>query len=150
LHHKVNAQDYLAYVHDLPLERYIGPDAALRALLISLSQPKWIFTNADAAHARRVLTILGVADQFTGIVDVTAIQYACKPEAEAYRGAMALAGESDPRRCVMLDDSIRNLAPARALGFFTILVGTGEPRPEVDRTVRSLHELSVVCPELWD
>lgn len=149
-HHEVDAQEYLAYVHDLPLEHYIGPDAALRDLLISLSQQKWIFTNADAAHAKRVLTMLGVEDLFTGIVDVQAIQYACKPEAEAYRGAMALAGESDPKRCVMLDDSIRNLVPARSLGFFTILVGTGEPHPEVDRSVRRMHQLRSACPELWD
>lgn len=149
IHHQVDADDYLAYVHDLPLEKFIGPAPELRQILLSLPQPKWIFTNADSAHALRVLAILGLQDLFTGIVDVRAIQFACKPEADAYARAMKLAGETDPDRCVMLDDSPRNLAPAHALGFFTVLVGKVEPNPAANRSIRSLLELPGTVPELW-
>jgi pyrimidine 5'-nucleotidase len=149
IHHRVDADDYLAYVHDLPLENFIGPAPELRQLLLTLPQQKWIFTNADSGHACRVLDILGLQDLFEGIVDVRAIQFACKPEAEAYDRAMKLAGEIDPHHCVMLDDSPRNLAPAHELGFFTILVGRAEPDPAADRSVRSLLELPETVPELW-
>ncbi len=48
-HHQVDTDDYLAYVHDLPLEQYIQPNPALHDLLVSLPQRRFIFTNADAA-----------------------------------------------------------------------------------------------------
>jgi putative hydrolase of the HAD superfamily len=95
-HHQVDADDFLAYVHDLPLERYLTPDPELRALLLSLPQPKWIFTNADEGHARRVLAVSNLSDCFDGIIDVRASRFACKPEPVAYQGALALAGERDP------------------------------------------------------
>jgi FMN phosphatase YigB (HAD superfamily) len=60
-----------------------------------------------------------------------------------------LAGESDPARCVFFDDSPRNLAPARDLGFFTVLVGATETNPAADRSVASLLELPQALPELW-
>jgi putative hydrolase of the HAD superfamily len=148
-HHRVDPDDYMAYVHDLPLEDYLQPDPDLRRLLESLPQPKWVFTNADSAHARRVLAVLGLPGLFAGIVDVPSLAYACKPEPEAYLGAMRLAGESDPRRCVMLDDSPRNLAPARALGFTTVLVGAQAPHAAASRSVNRLLDLPQALPELW-
>ena len=96
LHHQVDANDYLAFVHDLPLEDYIHPDPQLHQLLSSLSLRKWIFTNADAHHTSRVLDILGVSDCFEGIIDVRAIEFICKPEIEAYHRALTLANEDQP------------------------------------------------------
>ena len=61
-HFQVDSDDYLAYVHDLPLERYLKPATQLRGLLTSLPQQRWIFTNADANHARRVLSTLELED----------------------------------------------------------------------------------------
>jgi pyrimidine 5'-nucleotidase len=149
IHHQVDADDFLTFVHDVPLRQFIGPDPGLRALLLSLPQSKWIFTNADAAHAQRVLKILEVWDCFAGVVDVRATGFACKPQTEAYKLAMSLAGESDPGKCVMLDDSTRNLAPARAMGIYTILVGTDEAHPAADRSVAALGDLPAMVPELW-
>ena len=149
IHFNVDADDYLAYVHDLPLEDYIRPDQALHCLLSTLPQRKWIFTNADAGHAQRVLKTLQVEDCFSGIVDLRAIGFACKPEPEAYSRALVLAGEQDPRRCVMFDDIPNNLAAAGALGMFTVLVGASGPNPAADRTISTLVELPTAVPELW-
>jgi putative hydrolase of the HAD superfamily len=148
-HHQVDADDFLAFVHDIPLEQFINPQPELRALLLSLPQSKWIFTNADAPHAHRVLDRLAVADCFDGIIDVRALGFACKPQVEAYQLAMALAGEADPKKCVLLDDSVRNLAPAHAMGIFTILVGGRGPLPAAARSVAALQELPECVPELW-
>ena len=90
INHSVDADEYLAYVHDLPLEEYISPDPQLHELLASLPQRKWIFTNADSNHAMRVLGILGLEDCFDGIIDVRALDYLCKPEVQAYQRALAL------------------------------------------------------------
>jgi putative hydrolase of the HAD superfamily len=150
MYHGVDADEYLAYVHDLPLQLYIQPAPGLRKIILSLSLRKWIFTNADDRHAQRVLAELGLSDCFSGIIDIHAIHFACKPEIVAYQRAMALAGEVEPSRCVLLDDSPRNLAPAREMGFFTILVGTGKPDPAASLSLLSVDELPSAMPELWN
>ncbi len=147
--YKVDADEYLAYVHDLPLEKYIQPDPALRTLLLSLPQRRWVFTNADINHAQRVLNILEIIDCFDGIIDIRAIDFACKPEITAYQRALGVAQDDNPFKCVIFDDSVRNLAPARELGFFTVLVGKNGSQPLVDLAIPNLHELSKSMPGLW-
>ena len=149
IHHEVNADDYLAYVHDLPLEQYISPDPQLRSMLESLPQEKWIFTNADSDHAQRVLKVLGVEDCFSGIIDVRALGFFCKPEKQAYARALELAGETRPENCVLLDDSIRNLIPAHQAGFTTVLVGSTATNQAIDYSIRELSDLPEVCKPLW-
>jgi len=149
INHSVDADEYLAYVHDLPLEEYISPDPQLHELLVSLPQRKWIFTNADSNHAMRVLSILGLKDCFDGIIDVRALDYLCKPELQAYQRALAIADETDPANCILFDDSLRNLAPAQAAGFTTVLVGTIETQPGADYSVKKLNDLPQVFPQLW-
>jgi pyrimidine 5'-nucleotidase len=149
IHHQVDAEDFLAYVHDLPLEDYLKPDPSVRSLLLSLPQQKWIFTNSDANHARRVLGRLNLSDCFTGIIDILALAYQCKPMEQAYRQALELAGEAAPENCVLLDDSPRNLAPARQIGFTTVLVGSDEQHPAACYIIPNILHLPAVLPELW-
>jgi putative hydrolase of the HAD superfamily len=148
-HFDVDRDEYLAFVHDLPLEKFIHPDPRLRALLLSLPQRRWIFTNSDDNHTNRVLRILGVADCFDGIIDIRAIDFACKPDRIAYERALVITGDDDPAHCVIFDDAMRNLTPARELGFYTILVGNNGPEPAVDRTISNLYALRGSMPELW-
>ncbi len=155
-HFQVDADEYLAYVHDLPLERYIQPNASLVAILESLPQRKWVFTNADDAHARRVLMALGLAGCFHGIADVRALHFYCKPEKEAYQRALLLAGEAEANHCVLFDDSPRNLVPAADMGFTTVLVAINEPavqaasdRPGINYVIPSLTCLPQALPQLW-
>ncbi|MEA3440324.1 MAG: pyrimidine 5'-nucleotidase [Chloroflexota bacterium] len=151
IHYNIDPDDYLVYVHDLPLEEYIKPSPALHAFLRQLPQRRWVFTNADAGHAQRVLNILGIEECFEGIIDVRAIKFACKPEAIAYKRALTQAGESDPSRCVILDDSVKNLVAAHKLDFTTILVGSnGVTDPSVTYSVPDIFALSQVIPELWE
>ena len=150
IHHNVNSDEYLAYVHDLPLLDYLQPDYELHRMLTSLPQVKYIFTNADRAHATRVLEILGISDCFDGIIDVYALSFHCKPEPEAYQIALKLAAEADVSKCLFLDDSPRNLATARQLGFTTILVGNHDPGDTAHFTIANLKELPKLLPELWE
>ncbi len=145
----IDAEGYLAFVHDLPLKEYIRPDPALRTLLLSLPQRRWIFTNSDRNHARRVVEILGLEGCFDGIIDILAVDFACKPDKNAYERALKIAGDDNPAESVIFDDSIRNLTPAHELGFYTILVGKNGSEPAADRVIPSLHELHKRLPELW-
>lgn len=147
---RVDADEFLRYVHDLPLDRYLRPDPHLRALIAGLPQRTWVFTNADAFHAGRVLRFLGLDGLFEGVIDVRAVQFLSKPDPLAYQKAMQIAGEADPHRCVLIDDSARNLRTARELGFLTVLVGGGQADHAADFVIRSVHDLPSEVPQLWE
>ncbi len=131
-HHGVDTQRFLAFVHDLPLGEYLRPNPLVREVIASLPVHKWIFTNADVAHARRVLAALGLEDCFEGIVDVNAVAPYCKPMPESFDIALRMAGERDARRCAMIDDLPRTTRAAREVGIFGILYGQSRPHPDAD------------------
>ncbi len=118
----VDAMEYLAFVHDLPLDRYLHPAPALDAMLARLPLVKVIFTNADERHAGRVLDCLGIRRHFARIIDIVALDFVNKPEPAAYRGALQLLG-ANAAECVFVDDMPSNLLPAHDLGMCTVLVG---------------------------
>lgn len=121
--HEINVDDFLAYVHDLPLGDYLTPDPAQRSVIASLPTRNLIFTNADIPHARRVLTQLRLDDLFSGFVDVNMVAPYCKPMPESFEIAMKAASETDPARCLMIDDLPRTTRAAREAGMFSILYG---------------------------
>jgi pyrimidine 5'-nucleotidase len=133
----VDAADYLQYVHDIPLQDFLRPDAELRAVLMQYPQRKVIFTNADRSHANRVIDQLGLEGCFDGIIDIDDIAPHCKPMPEAYQIALKLLGESDPAACVFIDDSPGNLAGAQSAGMYTIQVG--KPKMGVTHPTVSAH-----------
>ncbi len=124
---QVNEQEYIDFVHDVPVDQLISPDPTLREVLLRYPQRKVIFTNADRKHAGRVIGRLGLEDCFDGIIDIYDIAPYCKPMPEAFQIALRLCGETRPERCIFIDDSPRNLAGARDQGFFTVQVG--QPKP---------------------
>ncbi|MGZ9226014.1 MAG: pyrimidine 5'-nucleotidase [Anaerolineales bacterium] len=99
--HNVDKDDFLAFVHDLPLKEYLTPNPLVRDIIASLATRNLIFTNADVNHARRVLSALKLDDLFETIVDVNAVAPYCKPMLETFAIAMELANEPDPRKCVL-------------------------------------------------
>jgi putative hydrolase of the HAD superfamily len=139
--HAVDAPDFLAYVHDVPLQNYLRPDPDQQAMLASLATRNLIFTNADEAHARRVLAFLGIEDCFSAIIDVNRMDPYCKPDPEAFALAMQQAGEPDPGRCVMIDDLAHTTRAARALGLYAVLYGTALQDAEADASLTDWRAL---------
>ncbi|HNZ13291.1 MAG TPA: pyrimidine 5'-nucleotidase [Anaerolineaceae bacterium] len=140
---------FLAYVHDIPLVNYLSPAPSDREALLSLPQQRFIFTNADVHHARRVLNILNLSDCFEGIMDITMFIPHCKPQPEAFEIALKKAGSPDPTRCVLIDDLPVNLKAARQMGFSTILISENPPENhDFDAHIRSLSELPTVLTAL--
>jgi putative hydrolase of the HAD superfamily len=139
--HEINVEDYLAYVHDLPLGDYLTPDPVLRSVIASLPTRNLIFTNADIPHAERVLAALNLRDLFSTIVDVTTVAPYCKPMPESFAIAMKLAGETDPARCVMIDDISRTTRAAKQAGMFSILFGETAKNGDADASLSDWNEL---------
>jgi putative hydrolase of the HAD superfamily len=126
--HGIDVDDYMLYVHDIPLRDYIGPDPALDEALANLQQRKLIFTNATEQHARAVLEVVGVAHHFGAIYDAVYFGNQSKPALSAYQRLLAVLGARG-EACLMVEDSARNLRPARSMGMVTVLV---DPRPDDD------------------
>jgi len=136
----IDPEDYLLFVHQVPVEELIHPDPELTDALSTFTQKKVIFTNADERHARRVLRALQLEPVFNQIIDIRQIAPYCKPQPEAFQLALTLAGESLPQNCLVVDDSPRNLKAAGELGFRTVLVG--KPAQDgVDYAIPTLKEL---------
>ena len=140
-HHDINVDDFLAYVHDLPLSNYLTPNPTQREVIASLPIRNLIFTNADIPHAERVLTALNLRDLFSNIVDVTTVAPYCKPMPESFDIAMKVAGETDPSRCVMIDDLRRTTRAAREAGMFSILCDNSWSMEDADAHFTDWNEL---------
>lgn len=123
LHYGIDPEHYLDFVHDIPLADFIRPDPALSEVLRNIDLTKIILTNASREHAVRVLTILGVQHHFAHIIDVRDFRYHSKPHRYAYRRALQILG-ARPEECILVEDMLRNLIPAMAMGMFGVLVRT--------------------------
>jgi putative hydrolase of the HAD superfamily len=132
----IDPEDYLHFVHDIPLSNYIGPNPALGDMLRSIPLTKVIFTNSTIEHAQKVLATLGIADQFSTIIDVRSVDFVSKPDPRAYQCILDLL-QAGGDECILIEDSARNLRPAKALGMTTILVDSGDC-DEVDYCVHDI------------
>jgi putative hydrolase of the HAD superfamily len=142
----IDRDDYLQFVHDVPLADYIQPDRQLREILCSYPQEKWIFTNSDSGHAQRVLHTLELDGIFKGIIDVREIAPYCKPMREAFEIALKKAGQTEPQNCAFIDDTIANIQTAYEMGFFTVRVGAQENGLACHATVTRCADLQTALP----
>ena len=139
--HEIDVKDFLAYVHDIPLGDYLQPNLDLFELIASLGTRNLVFTNSDASHAKRVLKALALERCFESIVDVNAVAPYCKPMPESFQIAIQIAGESDPSRCVMIDDLPRTTRAACDAGWFSILFGQNGTHPDANATMTAWPNL---------
>jgi putative hydrolase of the HAD superfamily len=145
----IDPDEFLAFVHDIPLERLLSKDDALDRMLTALPLRKVVFTNADAAHARRVLTRLGVIHHFESIIDIHLVEFCNKPDPRAYQKALAFI-DARPEECVLLEDYPANIKTARAMGMTTVLVGgesdaeNGDNENVADYAIASVVEFTEI------
>ena len=143
LHHDVDLGDYFEFVHDLPVEEILQPDARLDAMLDSLEVEKAIFTNATAEHAQRVLRALQVQRHFGCIIGIVELEYVPKPDVRAYHRALELL-RARPEECLLVDDRVRNLSPGHDLGMTTVLVGGEDAADGADYVIADVTEFGAL------
>jgi len=174
-HTGIDYDEWHAFIHGtIPYDDWIRPNPPLAAMIRALPQRKYVFTNADLAHAERCLALLGMEDLFEGVVSFDSVMaeaearglcrrvaradgspgplfpIVCKPQREAFEIALAQCGGPPPGACLFLDDSPRNVAGAKRLGIDTVLVGHAAPVPEADAYIPSLEHLPQVMPGLFE
>jgi putative hydrolase of the HAD superfamily len=123
---EVDPDEFLAFVHDIPIAEYIQYDPELDQLLGRLKIRKIVFTNADAPHARRVLSRLRIMHHFESILDIHFLEFVNKPHRRAYVKVLEEIA-AKPDECILFEDSLVNLVTAKKLGMTTVMVG-GSPR----------------------
>jgi len=148
IHYDIDPIDYLEFVHDIAIENMIQPIPELRETIQQLKARRYVLTNASAQHANRVLEHLGICDLFDGIIDILSLDFINKPRKEAYEKALSLTGYPKPEKCILFDDRIANLVPAKKLGITTVLVGEEVQDPSVDYFVHSMSEILETIPGL--
>jgi putative hydrolase of the HAD superfamily len=119
---QVDPDEFLDFVHDIPVDKHLQYEPELDRMLETLPFKKVIFTNADAKHARRVLSCLGVLRHFESIVDIHMLEFINKPDRRAYLKALSFTS-AQPEECILLEDMVVNIVPARKLGMTTVMVG---------------------------
>lgn len=142
MHCRVDADKFLAFIHDLPLEDYLSTDPRLAELLSSLPGQKHLFTNATAEYAWRTLRALGVDDLFQEVFDIRFGGLEGKPALAPYEKVMRALGQpAGP--CWFVEDTLANLAPAKSFGCRTVWVAPEGPARSafVDFAIRDLFEL---------
>lgn len=145
-HHQIDADHYLEFVHDIPVDQLLHYNGRLDQALSSMDVQKVIFTNASLQHAERVLEALGIRRHFSRIIEVRDVGWEGKPDPGAYIRLVELLGTA-PARIMLVEDSLRNLRPAAQLGMITVLVD-GEGQGEVDFVIDEVWQISEVYAAL--
>lgn len=158
-----------AFVHGTLPYHLLKPDLVLRNLLLSMPQRKIIFTNADEAHAAQVLGRMCLEDCFEGvicfetlnintqqgkvvedgIISPTPTRIVCKPALESFQTATIIAN-LDPKKTIFFDDSVRNIATAKAAGFHTVIVGRSSLVAGADHALNNIHNMREALPQVWE
>jgi putative hydrolase of the HAD superfamily len=116
-----DAERYLAYVHDVDVERILPRDPELAPALRAIPLAKSVLTNSPLEHALRVLDHLGVHELFERVFDIRFNGLAGKPDAAVYGRVLAALGRK-PKAVMLIDNRLDYLLPFQALGGMVLLV----------------------------
>lgn len=122
--HKIDPDHFLETVHAIDYTS-VEPHPELVAAIADLPGRKFILTNGDLGHARRVLTRLGGNELFEHIFDIREMTFVPKPHRQAYDAFFKRHG-IDPKRAVMFDDLEKNLVVPHEVGMVTVQVVAGD------------------------
>lgn len=112
---------------------------------------KWVLTNAGWTHAERTLKLLGLQDEFEGIIHSDYLErpnITVKPEDRAYERAMEVVGEASGGY-YFADDNPKFVEKARTHGWHAALVNESCAKSG-EGTIKYIEDLPTVFPELFN
>ncbi len=137
IHHGVDPEAFLAFVHDIDVS-VIPPAPALATAMAALPGRCLVYTNGPRAHAERVLARLGLTEVVAEIFDIAAADFVPKPRMENFTRFLAHSRIA-PERAVLVEDMARNLVPAARAGMTTVWLKTGYEWGAVDHDPAAVH-----------
>lgn len=146
----LDLDDYLHHCHGVDLSDLLAPDPQLRALLERLPVRKAVLTNAPRAHARQVLSLLGIADLMERVLALEDIGYAPKPAPTAFAIATAALGVP-AEACLFVDDTLAFVRAAVANGLHAAWMAPPDairPDDASHHIISDVHELEPLLANL--
>lgn len=141
-HHGTDPRHFLRETHQFPdLKRLLHFEKPVVHALKRLPGRKILFSNGPRAYTDEVLRLTGLAPCFDAVYAVDNVKFRPKPLRAAFQHVLHKERLA-PGRCIMVEDSLANLATAKRLGMRTVWVTPGARRsPWVDVQIRSVVEL---------
>ena len=144
--------DFFDFIHEP--EHLIYPRKAPEklALLKELDGPRFVFTNGRHDWSEAGMAHMEIDSAIDGVFDLKLLGWEGKPHESAYEKMerwlaralpeRGLSMPADKREIVLLEDSLRNLEPAHARGWTTVLVNPNIEAPAwVDFHIPHLMDL---------
>ena len=118
---KLEPEEFLDYVHDVEHPELKKNDQLISKLRI-LEGKKIIFTNATSKHAKKILNILELEDDFDQIIDIKDLEYIPKPDKRSYKKLLECLNinKENLDKTIFFEDTVKNLIPAKELGITTV------------------------------
>ena len=148
-HHGTDPRHFLWETHQFPeLKRMLVFAKPTLHMLRALPGRKIIFSNAPRHYTEAVLEMTGLDRCFSAVYSVENVHFQPKPMLAGFQ-TLLRAEHLDPRRCIMVEDSLPNLVTAKKLGMKTVWVSAGLRRsPFVDVKINSVLQLPGRCGRL--
>ena len=118
---KLEPEEFLDYVHDVEHPELEKNDQLISKIRI-LEGKKIIFTNATSKHAKKILNILELEDDFDQIIDIKDLEYIPKPDKRSYKKLLECLNlnKENLDKTIFFEDTVKNLIPAKELGITTV------------------------------
>ncbi len=148
-HHGTDPNHFLWETHQFPdLKKMVDFEKPVLYMLRRLRGRKIIFSNAPRHYTEAILEITGLDRCFDAVYSVENVKFQPKPMRAGFH-TLLRAEHLDPRRCIMVEDSLPNLVTAKKLGMKTVWVSAGSRQsPYVDVKVGSVRALPAHCGRL--
>jgi putative hydrolase of the HAD superfamily len=124
-HHGVSGSHFLAQAHALPgLEQRVRGHRHDLAALARLPGRRIVLTNAPADYTARVLSALGIAHHFDGVLSIEDMrmfgQWRPKPDVRMFRRPIARLRLPSARCVTLVEDTLEHQKAARRVGLRTV------------------------------
>jgi putative hydrolase of the HAD superfamily len=141
-HHGTDPRHFLLATHKFPdLEGMVLRQPGLRRVIAGLPGRKLLFSNAPRHYTRSVLRILKISDLFDEIFAIEHTRYRPKPDCYGFL-RLIKKRRLNPRRCIMVEDSLENLKTAKRLRMTTVWMSDSDKWPDyINYKIRSLAQL---------
>ena len=149
--------EFFDFIHEPEFLIYPKKAPEKLSLLQKLDGPRFVFTNGRHDWSEAGMAHMGIDSAIDGVFDLKMMGWEGKPHESAYlkmerwlesvlpeRG---LSMPADKREIILLEDSLRNLEPAHARGWTTVLVNPNvEKAPAwVDFHIQHLLDFAEKC-----
>ncbi|MDQ5941825.1 MAG: putative hydrolase of the superfamily [Pseudomonadota bacterium] len=124
-HHGTDPRHFLWETHQFEdLHRMVVFERGLKAMLQRLPGRKIIFSNAPRHYTDAILRLAGIRQQFQAVYSVEQLRFKPKPAIDGFLRILRQE-RLEAAQCVMVEDSLANLATAKKLGMKTVWVSAG-------------------------